>query len=171
MIAPYPKAVAPAPDEAVDRFVALVMGAVTAIRTIRGEMRIPPGTTLDVIVRPAAGEADAFTAEGALVETLARARLTIDPAAVRPKGAALGVVGTSEVYVVLAGIVDVGAERQRLQKEIKRASDAIGFTRGKLGRADFVERAPAEIVDKEREKLAEQEALHAKLTASLAWLD
>jgi valyl-tRNA synthetase len=43
--------------------------------------------------------------------------------------------------------------------------------RTKLGRPDFVERAPAEIVEKEREKLAEQEALHAKLTASLGWLD
>ena len=79
-------------------------------------------------------------------------------------------VGASELYVDLAGVVDVAAERQRLQKEIKRANDSIGFMRTKLGRPDFVERAPAEIVDKEREKLAEQEALHAKLTASLSWL-
>ena len=171
MIAPYPKAAALAPDADVDRFVTLVMGGVTAIRTIRGEMRIPPGTVLDVIVRPAASAAAAVTAEQSLIETLARARLTVDPGAVRPKGSALGVVGDSEIYVALAGIVDVAAERQRLQKEIKRTSDTIGFTRGKLGRADFVERAPAEIVDKEREKLAEQEALHAKLTASLGWLE
>jgi valyl-tRNA synthetase len=171
MIAPYPRAAALAPDEAADRFVTLVMGAVTAIRTIRGEMRIPPGTVLDVVVRPGAGDADAIDAERVLIETLARARLRVDATAVRPKGSALGVVGGSELYVALAGIVDIAAERQRLQKEIKRARDAIGFTRGKLGRADFVERAPAEIVDKEREKLAEQETLHAKLTASLSWLE
>jgi valyl-tRNA synthetase len=80
------------------------------------------------------------------------------------------VAGDSEIYVELEGLVDLGAERQRLEKEIKRVADAIAFTRGKLARPDFTERAPAEIVDKEREKLAEQEALHAKLVASLSWV-
>jgi valyl-tRNA synthetase len=55
-------------------------------------------------------------------------------------------------------------------EEIKRTTEAIAFTRGKLSRQDFTKRAPAEIVDKEREKLAEQEALHAKLVASLSWV-
>ena len=83
---------------------------------------------------------------------------------------ALGVVGQSEIYVEMEGLVDLAAERQRLEKEIKRTTEAIAFTRGKLSRQDFAERAPAEIVDKEREKLAEQEALHAKLVASLSWV-
>jgi valyl-tRNA synthetase len=95
----------------------------------------------------------------------------VDPAATRPHGSALGVIGASELYVALAGVVDVAAERQRIQKEIKKASDTIGFTHAKLGRPDFVARAPAEIVEKEREKLAEQETLRAKLTESLSWLD
>jgi valyl-tRNA synthetase len=170
MIAPYPRAEPLQPDPAVDRFVTLAMGAVTAVRTIRGEMRIAPGTTLRVTVRPADGAAAVFTEHRAMIEALARAELTIDPAAHRPQGAALGVVGGSELYVDLAGVVDVAAERQRLQKEIKRASDTIGVTRAKLDRPDFIARAPAEIVEKERDKLTEQEALHAKLTASLAWL-
>ena len=71
----------------------------------------------------------------------------------------------------LEGLVDLAAERQRLEKEIKRTTEAIAFSRGKLSRPDFTERAPAEIVDKEREKLAEQAALHAKLVASLSWWD
>ncbi len=170
MVAPYPKAPSLRPDEAVDRFVALVMGAVSTIRTIRGEMRIGPGTTLDVTIRPHGNDAAVFTEHRTLIETLGRATIAVDPAATRPKGSALGVVGASELYVALAGVVDVAAERQRLQKEIKRTSDTIGFARTKLDRPDFVERAPAEIVEKEREKLAEQETLHAKLTASLSWL-
>jgi len=171
MIAPYPKATPQASDIEVDRFVTLVMGAVTAIRSIRGEMRIGPGTVLNVVIRPADADAEVFAAHRPLIEALARAAVTVDRAASRPKGSALGVVGASELYVDLAGVVDVAAERQRLQKEIKRANDSLGFMRTKLGRPDFVERAPAEIVEKEREKLAEQEALHAKLTASLGWLD
>jgi valyl-tRNA synthetase len=170
MIAAYPKGAALTSDADVDRFVTLVMGAVTAIRTIRGEMRIPPGTTLHVTVKPQGGDAAVFTQHRALIEALGRVELTVDPAAMRPKASALGVTGGSELYVALGGVVDVGAERQRLQKEIKRAADAIGFTRTKLGRPDFVDKAPAEIVEKEREKLAENEALHAKLTASLSWL-
>jgi valyl-tRNA synthetase len=158
-------------DPDIDRFVALVMGAVSAIRTIRGEMRIGPGTTLDVTVRPHGDDAAMFTEHRALIETLGRATLTVDPGATRPKGSALGIVGSSELYVALAGVVDVAAERQRLQKEMKKTSDTIGFARAKLDRPDFVDRAPAEIVEKEREKLFEQEALHAKLTASLGWLD
>ena len=80
-------------------------------------------------------------------------------------------VGAAEVYVDLAGVVDVRAERQRLQKEIARIEQTIGFTRAKLARPDFVERAPAEVVEKEREKLSEQEAVRAKLVASLGWID
>jgi valyl-tRNA synthetase len=171
MIAPYPKAALPAPDDAVERFVVLVMGAVSAVRNIRGEMRIGPGTILNVMLRPADADAEVFAAHRPLIEALARATVTVDRAASRPKGSALGVVGASELYVDLAGVVDVAAERQRLRKEIKRATDSMGFMRTKLGRPDFVERAPTEIVEKEREKLLEQEALHAKLTASLGWLD
>jgi valyl-tRNA synthetase len=171
MVAPYPKAGSSAPDEAVERFVVLVMGAVSAVRNIRGEMRVGPGTPLNVVIRPADGDAEIFTAHRGLIEALARATIVVDRTASRPKGSALGIAGASELYVDLAGVVDVAAERQRLQKEIKRANDSIGFMRTKLGRPDFVERAPADIVEKEREKLAEQEALHAKLTASLGWLD
>ena len=171
MVAPYPKATALPADPGVDRFVALAMGAVSAIRTIRGEMRIGPATVLEVTVRPHGDDAAVFTEHRTLIESLSRATLTVDPAATRPKGSALGVVGSSELYIALAGVVDVAAERQRLQKEIKKTSDTIGFTRSKLARPDFVDRAPAEIVEKEREKLAEQEALQAKLTASLGWLD
>jgi valyl-tRNA synthetase len=170
MVASYPKAVTVPADEAVDRFVALAMGTVSAIRNIRGEMRIGPGTTLNVTIRPTAVDATVLAQHRALIEALGRVALVVDPAATRPKGSALGVVGASELYVDLAGVIDVGAERQRVQKEIKRVGDAMGFTRTKLGRPDFVERAPADIVDKEREKLAEHEVLHAKLTASLGWL-
>jgi valyl-tRNA synthetase len=169
--APYPKAAAPTADPDVDRFVALVMGAISAIRTIRGEMRVGPGPILDVTVRPSADDMRVFTGHQALIESLGRVRLTVNVAATRPRGAALGVVGDSEIYVALAGIVDTAAERQRLEKEIKRTRDSITGTRAKLNRPDFVERAPAEVVEKERDKLAEQEALLAKLTASLGWLD
>jgi valyl-tRNA synthetase len=169
MVAPYPTP-AGATDAPAERDMALLVHAITAIRNIRGEMRLSPAQTLDATVKAAPADEPLLQANRALIETLARARVTIDPRATRPRASALGVVGQSEIYVQLAGLVDLAAERQRLEKEIKRTSEAIAFTRGKLSRPDFTERAPAEIVDKEREKLAEQEALHAKLVASLSWV-
>jgi valyl-tRNA synthetase len=122
-------------------------------------------------VKPAPAHAALLREHAPLIQSLARATLTIDPAASRARGAALGVVGESEIYVDLSGVVDLAAERQRLEKEIKRADEAIAFARAKLERPDFTERAPAEIVAKERDRLAQQEALRAKLVASRAWVE
>src|SRR5688572_6004352 len=171
MIAPYPKAGRRKGDAGVEREMAVIMDTVTAIRNIRGEMRVSPAVTLLTTVKPAPAHAALLREHAPLIQSLARATLSIDPAAVRARGAALGVVGETEIYVDLSGVVDLAAERQRLEKEIKRADDAIGFARAKLQRPDFTERAPAEIVAKERERLAQQEALRAKLVASLAWVE
>ena len=169
MVAPYTKA-GRRRAAAAEREMEAVMAVVTAVRNIRGEMRIAPGTTLAVTLRPAAAERALYEGQRALVEALGRARLTVDPAARRARDTALAVAGRAEVYVDLAGVVDVAAERQRLDKEIKRAGEAVEFLRAKLARPEFVERAPAEIVAKERERLAEQEALRARLAESLAWI-
>jgi len=171
MIAPYPKLARRRVDTEAEREMAVVMGVVTAIRNIRGEMHLAPGLTLSAIVKPGPEAPAALVrANAPLIQTLARATVAVDPQASRPRSSALGVVGDVEVYVALEGVVDLGAERQRLQKEIKRAEDAIAFGRAKLARPEFAERAPAEIVDKEREKVAQQEALRDKLVASLSWV-
>jgi len=96
--------------------------------------------------------------------------LTVDPGASRPAASALAVIGPSEIYVDLAGVVDLAGERARLEKELKRATDTLAFLEAKLARPEFVERAPAEVVEKERDRLAEQQQLRQKLEASLAWL-
>ena len=170
MVAPYPRVRRKDTDAEAERALGVVMETVAAVRNIRGEMRVSPAVAFTVRVRPSAAHAPLLEAHAGLVEALARARVTVDRAATRPAQSALGIVGESEVYVELAGIVDFAAERGRLEKEIRRAGEAVAFTRAKLARPDFTERAPAEVVDKEREKLAQQEALLAKLTASLSWV-
>ena len=148
-----------------------VIAIVSAIRTIRSESRIAPAVELAAVVRPGAGlDAAALREAAPLMGALARAAITVDPAAMRPPQSALAVAQGAEVYVRLEGVVDLAAERQRLGKEIDRAAKEIAFLEGKLGRPDFVERAPAEIVARERERLVEQQAVREKLTASLAAL-
>ena len=171
MISPYPKVLRRRTDAGAEREMTVVMGVITAIRNIRGEMRVAPGVTLSAIVKPGPDAPAALVrANAPLIQTLARASVTVDANASRPRNSALGLVGDIEVYVALEGVVDLGAERQRLEKEIKRADEAIAFGRAKLARPEFAERAPAEIVDKEREKVAQHEALREKLVASLSWV-
>jgi valyl-tRNA synthetase len=169
MVAPYPRA--GRRKSAAERDMAAVMDLVAAIRNIRGEMRIAPGIQLAAVVRPGSrAHARLFGANRPLIEALARARITVDPEASRPPMSALTVVGASEVYVELGGVVDLGAERARLEKEIRKAAESVDFLAAKLARPEFVERAPAAVVDKERERLAGERALLAKLKASLAWI-
>src|SRR5574341_757597 len=171
MVAPYPKARAKQRDPAAERAMGAVMDVVTAVRNIRGEMRIAPSATLAATLRPGRDAAELFEANAPLVETLARVRLTVDTRATRPRNSALAVAGGAEIYVDLAGVVDLAAERQRLEKAIKKAGETVGFLTAKLARPEFVQRAPEEVVERERARLVEQEALRAKLTASLTWLD
>src|SRR5207249_1343868 len=143
MIAPYPTASRRELDTAAERDMAVVMGAVSAIRAIRGEMRVSPAITLAVTAKTAGADTALLREHAPLVQSLARATLTVDPRATRPRASALGVVGGTEVYVALEGVVDLAAERQRLEKEIKRAEEAIAFGRAKLSRSELAERAPA----------------------------
>jgi valyl-tRNA synthetase len=148
-----------------------VIDLVTAIRNIRGEMRIAPGVPLAATVRAADEHLALFQEQIPLIEMLGRTRLTVDREASRPSNTALAVVGSSEVYVDLTGVVDLVAERQRLAREMARVEETVGFLTQKLARPDFVERAPAEIVERERVRLVEGRALLEKLETSRRWID
>src|SRR5262247_2699470 len=172
MLAPYPRATKKDRNPEAERQMAAVMELVTAVRNIRGEMRIPPSAALATTLRAEPHVQELFSENRGLIDSLARAQLTVDRAATRPPNSAMAVVGGgSELYVNLAGLVDPTAERQRIQKEITKVDERIEFARTKLAKPDFAERAPAEIVAKERERLVEQEAVRAKLVASLGWFD
>jgi valyl-tRNA synthetase len=172
MIAPFPRPNRRWHDAEAERLMAPVIEIVGAIRTIRSESRIPPGAELAVTVRPGAESAtEAVTRSAPLIGALARARITVAPDAPRPPQSAHAVAGDVEVFVELAGVVDLAAERIRLRKEIEKAEKEIAFVEGKLARPDFVERAPAAVVERERLRLAEQQGIREKLSTGLAALE
>jgi valyl-tRNA synthetase len=171
MIAPFPKATRKGRDPEAERLMAPVLDFVSAIRTIRSESRISPALELAVTVKPASpAVAAALESSGAVIGSLARATLTVSREGARPAGSAMAATPSGDVFVRLEGVVDFEAERQRLRKEIERARKEIAFLDGKLGRPEFVERAPAEVVERERERLVEQRQTEQKLSASLAAL-
>ena len=170
MVAAFPKAGRRGRDAAAELEMAPVISVVSAIRTVRSESRISPAVELTVTVRCPSKDTARLRAAVPLIGALARASVSVDPRATRPPQSAHAVAGGADVFVHLQGVVDVGAERARLQKEIEKARKETSFLEGKLGRPDFVERAPADVVARDRERLAEQGQILSKLTASLAAL-
>jgi valyl-tRNA synthetase len=171
MIAPFPKATRKGRDPEAERLMAPVLDFVSAIRTVRSESRISPAVELAVTVKPSRPEvAAALESSVAVIGGLARAAITVSRDAARPAGSAVATTSSGDVFVRLEGVVDFEAERQRLRKEIERARKEIAFLEGKLGRPEFVERAPAEVVERERERLVEQRQTEQKLSTSLAAL-
>src|SRR6185369_8496264 len=170
MVAPFPRAADARRNALAERRMQPVIDIVSAIRAIRSESRIAPGAELQVTVKPGASGAEDLAEAATLIGALARAVIAVDPAAERPAQSAHAVAGDAEVFVHLAGVVDLSAERGRLVKEIERADKEIAFIEGKLARPEFDEPAPAEIVGRERVRLTEQRRIHEKLSASLAAL-
>ncbi len=171
MIAPFPRATRKGRDAEAERLMAPVLDFVSAIRTVRSESRISPAVELAVTVKPATpAVAVSLESSLAVIGGLARAAITISRDGARPKAAAVATTPSGDVFVRLEGVVDFEAERQRLRKEIERARKEIAFLEGKLGRPEFVERAPAEVVERERERLVDQRQIEQKLTTSLTAL-
>jgi len=171
VIAPFPKATRKGRDPEAERLMAPILDFVSAIRTIRSESRISPAVELAVSVKPAGPEvAGALAAGAAVIGSLARAAITVSADGARPANSAMAATPSGDVFVRLEGVVDFEAERARLRKEVERARKEIAFLEGKLGRADFVERAPALVVERERARLTEQRETEQKLAASLAAL-
>jgi valyl-tRNA synthetase len=158
MVQPYP-AVDPSRDDpgAEARF-SRVQELVRAIRTIRSEFTIPPERKVDVIVTtdPGTGTRELLESHLPLVAHLAgTSSLTFKEK--RPEGpGTIAAAGKGfEVFVSIGGAIDAPKEISRLMKDKEKAQGEIRRTQEKLANASFVERAPREVVDREKEKLVE----------------
>ena len=154
---PYPAPAAELRDEAAEAEIAWLQEVILGVRRIRGEMDISPSRPVPVLVRNA-GEADAerLRRHEAFLTSLARLESIRQlQAGEEPPECALALAGEMEILVPMAGLVDKEAELARLAKERSRLEGEIQRAEGKLANEDFVGKAPAEVVDKERTKLAE----------------
>lgn len=163
----------PAADE---RFVStdvdemeFIQQIITQIRTIRSEMNVPPSKEITIIGRPMNAEQGARLERVAhYLKKLARVgELTLDMNAVKPKASATAVVEKMELFIPLEGLIDVDKEVARLEKEIAGKAGFINGLNKKLSNENFVNRAPADVVAAERQKLAQAEESLAKLEESL----
>ncbi len=159
MVAPYPEAEDLTDDPFAEAAIEWLKGVVLAVRTIRGEMNIKPGQTMTLLLQ---GGGSADRERLAATETLLKRMAKLDRVewladGTEPPPAAMQLVGDLKLMVPLAGLIDVVAERARLDKEIARRRQELMRIEGKLGNAGFVEKAPADVVAKERERAAEMQ--------------
>lgn len=124
------------------------------------------------VIIAAGSYAGMFSEQAALIEFLARTEKPELHAELsqKPEKAMSLLAGSVEIYLPLAGLLDLGKELERLDKELAQAQQEIGRLQGKLSNQNFVAKAKPEVVEKEREKLAAQQARLSKLTARRAEL-
>lgn len=168
IIAPWP--LAGALDDEAEAEMGPIMEMVRAIRNARAEYEVEPSRTIAAIV-VAGDKAELIRSHADILARLARidpAQLSIETALqLKPRQALALVVSGYEVYLPLAGLVDIDRERARLKGDVSSVERDIERCGKLLDNASFVSKAPAEVVDKERAKLDDLKQRLAKLTDRL----
>ncbi|MGE5402352.1 MAG: valine--tRNA ligase [Ignavibacteriales bacterium] len=151
-------------DTKAEAEILFVQEIVTAIRNIRGEMNIPPSKFVDVFIN---GE-ELTENEKVYIKKLGKVENLSDGKNLeKPKASASAVVRDSDIYIPLEGLIDLDVERNRLQKDIARLEGSLVGVNKKLSAESFVNNAPKDIVEKERQKKADWEDKLAKLKTML----
>jgi valyl-tRNA synthetase len=150
----------------------LIQKLVTEVRSLRSLFGVPHSSVAEILLWPS-GDADrlVFEADLSLIAALGQCLPKIMSDGERPRHAAGSVVEGNELFVLLEGLISFEKERVRLQKEISNISSYVTALRKKLSNAGFVDNAPPEVIDKEREKLSEAEDNLSKLNSNLTVLN
>ncbi len=172
IVARWPQADPARYDEAAEAGMALLMEIVRGIRNVRAEYNVQAGKRIPATI--AAGKAlTLLEARRPLFVFLARldeAALQIVPESEKLPQAATIVVGEVVIYLPLAGMIDLEAERARLRKKLAGVEKRIAASRARLD-GPFAQKAPAHVVEAERRRLAEMESEAAQLRENLAALE
>jgi valyl-tRNA synthetase len=153
MVADFPKSQESLVDLQAEEQMGVVMDVTTAIRNIRGEMNIAPAAQVDAVIFGPDNLTDIVEMHGHYIEDLARlSSLEMHRDGKRPRVAASAVVRELELFVPLEGVLDFEEEGHRLQKEISKLEPELARSRKKLANKEFLNRAPEDVVTKERDK-------------------
>jgi valyl-tRNA synthetase len=154
-------------DASADAEIGWVIELVSAIRSVRSEMNVPAAARIACVIAGANAEtrrrASHWQAE---ITRLARLENLAFADRV-PEGAANIVLGEATVALPLAGVIDLGAERARLEKDLDRTATDIAAINARLGNQGFLAKAPEEVVEEARDRRTNLEARKAKIAEAL----
>jgi valyl-tRNA synthetase len=165
MVAPYPQPDSVWHNPEAEAELQLLMATITAIRNIRGEMNVPPATQVEVFLHSReARPLEALSRQASAIKILARVRqLNCNADGGPPAAAAKAIVDSVEIFIPLAGIIDFKEEAKRLDRELDKLTKEVSQAQRKMANADFLAKAPAEVVAKEQAKLQTRTEKLAKL--------
>jgi valyl-tRNA synthetase len=146
------------------------MQFILGVRRIKGEMNIAPGTRLPVLLENASDQdREWLDTSRRYLDFLARVEsvTVLEPNAHVPESA-MALVGEMKILIPMAGLIDQEAEVKRLEKERAKVSADLERSRRKLANPSFVDKAPPQVVQKERERISEQQAAVTELEKQLA---
>ncbi|WP_299619646.1 valine--tRNA ligase [Pelagibius sp.] len=154
-------------DAEADATLNWIVRMIGQIRAVRSEMNVPPGARIALIVNEASEESkQRVKGHAALVQTLARVEeIAFDQPV--PDGSVQDVLEESTLVLPLADVIDIAQEQARLKKEMDKVKSEIGKLDKKLSNDQFVAKAPAEVVEEQRERLADSQQAMDKLQHAL----
>jgi valyl-tRNA synthetase len=169
MLQSYPTFDSTAQDANREAEIEWVKNVIVSVRTIRSEMNIPPGKPLPILFNKAsATDKTYFEDNHRLVTTLARIEsVTWLSAGDTIPESATALVGELEILIPMAGLIDKNEESARLNREIAKLVKEAERTENKLQNPSFVDKAPGDVVEKERSKLTELKGTLQKLQQQL----
>ncbi len=174
MIQSYPKFDESQVDQDAIKTLTEVKAVIDAIRNLRGEMKVSPSTKVPLAILckddAAKARAEAFIPYLKVLGKIESVIFTNDLEEVRPKGSAAPVGVVSDFSLMIIIEIDIKKELTRLTKESERLSAEIAKAKAKLANPGFVNKAPAKVVDLEKERLASNESLLESINKQIAKL-
>ena len=140
---------------------------VGSVRRIRSEMNIAPGKTIPLLWQSAHADDRRRLAEFEPVLKFMARLDTIDALSGEAPASATALIGELQIFIPMAGLIDIDAEKTRLAKELKRIDIEISKCQGKLASETFVANAPAAVVEQERQRLLDWQAQQNALAVQL----
>ena len=152
MTAPFPEFDASRRDQEMEEELGLVMDVITGVRNIRGEMNLNPGLTLNLMIKTENPRQETTVSNHVnYIRELARVdQFIAGESVVKPKVAASSILDGMDLIVPLEGLMDFEEEKNRVEKELKKIEKDIIVLDKKLSNPNFVEKAPAEVIEKDR---------------------
>jgi len=173
MLRAYPEPDDSAADDEAIADIEWVKQFILGIRQIRGEMDISPGKPLPVLLQQAgADDCERASRLAMLLQRVGRAEsIDVLDDSSEPPPAAMALLGDMRLLVPMKGLIDVDAERARLDKQMEKTRAELAKANGKLSNENFVNNAPEAVVIQERQRVAEFEKTITQLTEQLQKLD
>ncbi|HEX6926243.1 MAG TPA: valine--tRNA ligase [Longimicrobiaceae bacterium] len=172
MVSEWPQAEARWRDSEAEARFGQLQEVIATVRNLRAEYGIQPGTRVRLRVSDSSGELSRLLADSArALADLARVEEVTEGTGLGSIGASAVLRSGAELFLPLEGVIDLEKERARLRAELERTISLATSARKRLENQNFVSRAPAEVVEREREKLASVEEQRGKLERALRALE